>query len=96
MMEFIFELIFEIIVEGSIELGSEKKVPMPLRILALLVVLVLYIGFAGAIFFIGYDAMINDQIGVSILLYAVSVFILAGGMYQVRKMFKAHRENEED
>ena len=96
MMEFIFELIFDIIVEGSIELGSEKKVPMPLRILALLVVLIIFIGMAGIMLFIGYDAMMNGQVAVSILLYAVSVFILAGGMYQVRKMFKAHREDEED
>ncbi len=32
-MEFILELLFDIIVEGSFELGSEKKVPIPLRII---------------------------------------------------------------
>lgn len=94
-MEFILELIFDIIVEGSIELGSEKKVPMPLRILALLVVLILYIGFAGVLFFVGFDAMESGEMGAAILFYAVSIFILIGGGFLVRKMFRARDEEEE-
>lgn len=35
-MEFIVELICEIIFEGSIELSTNRKVPWPLRILACL------------------------------------------------------------
>ena len=42
-MEILFEFLFEIIIEGSIELGSEKKVPIPLRILAVFIVLAVFL-----------------------------------------------------
>ena len=33
-MDVIFEFLFDLIVEGSLELGATKKVPMAVRILA--------------------------------------------------------------
>ena len=94
MMEFVLELIFDIIVEGSIALGSEKKVPMPLRILALLIVLVIFGGFAAFLFIIGYDLMIDGQTAGAVLFYAVAVFFVGGCVYQARKMFRA-RDDED-
>jgi len=38
MLEFIGELVFEIILEGSVMLVSEKKVPMFIRVIAFIVV----------------------------------------------------------
>lgn len=93
-MEFILELIFDIIIEGSIELGSARKVPMPLRILALLVVLVFFGGLAVILIMVGYDAMVSGQVAVAILLYAVAVLLIGGVVYQTRKMFRARDEEE--
>ena len=52
-MEFLLELLFDIIVEGSIELGSQKAVPMPLRILAAFIVLVVFFGMGGMFVYMG-------------------------------------------
>lgn len=43
-MEFIFEIIFELIVEGSVEILGEKKVPVFLRVLAAVVVAAVFGG----------------------------------------------------
>ena len=54
-MEFILELLFEIIVEGSIELSTHKKVPMPLRILAFIICFGLFGFIAGGISVVGFN-----------------------------------------
>ena len=43
-MEIIFEILFEIIVDGSLNTVSDKKIPLPLRILAAIVLLIVYGG----------------------------------------------------
>lgn len=36
-MELIYEILFELIFDGNLEIGTSKKVPMPVRILAAIV-----------------------------------------------------------
>ena len=86
-MDFLFELLFDIIVEGSIELGSEKMVPMPLRILAALIVLAIFFGMGGLFVYMGYDAMLKGDKGAGIALFAVGVFMVFGGIFVIFKMF---------
>ncbi len=52
-MEFIFEFIFDLIVEGSVEVLGEKKVPVFLRILAGIIVILVYGGIVGLIVYLG-------------------------------------------
>lgn len=92
-MEFILELLFEIIVEGCIELGSEKKVPMPLRITVAIVVFTVYLGLGGFFLYTAYTEM---QGAVKIFMYALGFFILGGGVYLIYKMFKKKKELQED
>lgn len=49
-MEILFEFLFQIILEGSIELGSEKTVPKPLRILAAFIVFTVFFGMGESLF----------------------------------------------
>ena len=95
-MEFILELLFDIIVEGSIELGSEKKVPMPLRIIALLVVWIIFFGMGGICIYESYEEYLaGAMIGAWIAL-GVGVFLIIGGIFIAYKMFKKKREHEEE
>lgn len=48
-MDVLFEFIFEILFEGTIELAKSRHVPLPLRILAAVVIIALY---GGVIFLI--------------------------------------------
>lgn len=94
-MEFVLELLFDIIVEGSFELGSEKKVPMPIRIIALLVLWTVFFGMGGVFIYEAYEAyIIHDN--AYILLLAVGLFMIIGGIFIAYKMFKKKREHEED
>lgn len=89
MVEFILDIVFDIILEGSVQLTTAKKVPMLLRILAFLVVLALYFGVSGFFFYIGYNEA--ETIG-SLLCYGVGVVILIAGIYQTYKMYKQRKE----
>lgn len=91
-MEFLFELLFDIIIEGSIALGSEKKVPMPIRIFATIVVFIVYFGLSGILFYVAYAEMKGFM---QILLYLVGIFMLGGSVYLIRKMYKRKRDSEE-
>lgn len=90
-MEFLFELLFDIIVEGSIELGSEKTVPMPLRILAALIVLVVFFGMGGLFVYMGYEAMLGSDKVAAIALFAVGALMVLGGIFVISKMFYKKR-----
>ena len=52
-MEIIFDIIFELIVEGSIGAVGDKKVPLPLRILAAVFLVVIFGGLVGVLIYIG-------------------------------------------
>ncbi len=91
-MDFILELLFEIILEGSIELGSERRVPMPIRIIALLFFLLVYGFVIFALFMVGYDAAKSGEKGTAYLIYAIDAFLFIFVIYVIRKKFKEHRK----
>ena len=45
-MDFIFEILFELIVEGSLEAAGDKRVPMVIRVLACVFLIVIFGGIA--------------------------------------------------
>ncbi len=92
-MEFIAELIFEIIFEGCIELSSSKKVPWPLRILAALI----FVGFYGVFIFVlcavGVDLWQENKKGGAVFFFAVSLLLFFGIIYL---FIKKRREKNND
>lgn len=94
-MEFLLELLFDIILEGSFELGSSKKVPMPLRILCLLVELTIFFGFGGVLVYIGYEAILENDTVAAVALFAVGGALIIGGIYIAYKIFRKKKENKE-
>ena len=91
-MEFVLELLFDIIVEGSIELGSEKKIPMPLRILALLIVWTVFFGMGGVFIYEGYNSYIAGESQGTWLALGMGIFMIIGGIFIAYKMFKKKKE----
>lgn len=68
-MDFVFELLFEIILEGCIEITEEKKVPLILRILCAVLLVLVYGGIIGMLLFVA----ISNQ---SLLLLFIAVFVI--------------------
>ncbi|MGN0383686.1 MAG: hypothetical protein ACI4DS_05390 [Eubacterium sp.] len=93
-MEILLEFLFDIIIEGSIELGSEKTVPIPLRILAAFIVLAVFFGMGGLFVYMGYDATLVDDKGAAIALFIAGAFLMLGGMFVILKMF--HKKAKSD
>lgn len=93
-MEFVFELLFDIIIEGTLDLGTSKKVPMVFRILALITFLALYVGIAGLLLFYGVDAFRSNDVFGGCLCILVGLGIVIGCIYMMIKRFRKGRVTE--
>lgn len=93
-MDFLFELIFEIIIEGSLELGTDRKIPMPLRILALLLFLLIYVAFIGIFAFIAVGCWKRGDVAASIVLFILDAIFVLLVVRMIRKKYK-EKTNEE-
>lgn len=67
-MDFVLEFLFEIILEGCLEITEEKKVPLILRILCAVILVIVYGGMVGILLYVG----ISNQ---SLLLLFIAVFV---------------------
>lgn len=92
MLEFILDFVFDLIVEGTIFAMSEKKVSMPIRIIAFFIVALLYIGFGGLCIFASVCAWVDNDTISAILFFALGLFIFVGGFIQMRKEIKKRNE----
>ena len=84
-MEFIMEIILDLILEGSVEAASSKKVPLPVRILASVILLAVYGGLIGFLVYIG----IHEKIWLVLVLAAVILIITVLAFYHVYKKRRA-------
>lgn len=89
-MEFLFELFFEIIVEGAIAATSEKRVPMPLRMLAAVFVAVLFGGVLFLIIFTGILCLQGEdkQPAVAVLMFLIAAIFAGGLTFKAAKFYK--------
>lgn len=73
-MEFIMELLMEIIFEGAVESITEKKIPVFFRVLIAVILLSFYLGLVGLLMYIGIRDGIGIMIGLAgFILLAVAV-----------------------
>lgn len=85
--EFIGETLFELIVEGALELSTGKKrVPLVFRILAALFLFVLFFGFSGWLIFYG----IKDG-EIALVILGGFLFLLFGALI-IRKLWEKRKE----
>lgn len=75
-MDFILQLIFELIVDGSVSSLDNKKVPLPLRILAAVFLIVVFGGIVALCIFVGINEKKWIVLAIGILI-AVAVIIAA-------------------
>ena len=85
-MEIILEILFELIVEGSIGAVGDKKIPVPIRILAAVFLLLLFGAVVGALIYIGISEGSWIAVAAGIAIVLITVFAIWS---TVRK----HRDN---
>ena len=81
-MEIVLEILFEFIVEGSVGAVGNKKVPLPLRILAAVILTVIFGGLIGGLIYIGID---EKNLIILILGVIIALVVVAAVWYTVRK-----------
>lgn len=74
-MEFIFELLFELVLDGTIELSKSVKVPLPIRIILTILIALFYLAFIGLILLIGISTYKDNQIG-GIIIILIDILIM--------------------
>lgn len=84
-MDFVFELLVEIILEGCIGVAKEKKVPLILRILCVILLVVFYGGFIGILLYI---AVSEQSVAMIFITGIVALIILFGFIYKFREIKK--------
>lgn len=90
-MDFLLELLFEIILEGTLELGTNRKIPLVLRILALLVILALFGGITVLILFAGYQAIKEHNTLAGVFLLIVGFLMALGSIHMIIKRIRQRR-----
>lgn len=84
-MEFVLELLFEIIIEGTIELGTNKKVPMTIRVISAILFSLIFLVLITGIIIMGIEVWneMNKLIGAIVVSVAVLLVIML--VYAVKK-----------
>ena len=85
-MEFLFEILLELILEGTMMASQNKKVPKAVRVFLIVLISALYLSVIGLILFIGVSCWKTNKIGGLIIITIGSViFIMAAVKF--RKMY---------
>ncbi|MDE6435445.1 MAG: hypothetical protein K2L07_14595 [Lachnospiraceae bacterium] len=94
-LEMIFELLIDFIVEESLEIGTSKKGPRIVRIIAGLVFGVIYGGFTGLLFIYGVEALRGHHIVAGCLFILVAAGLAALCIYLFAKKYRENRGAEQ-
>lgn len=87
-MEFLLDFIFELVLEGSIEIGTSRKVPLLLRILALTLLVLVYGAFVVLLVVVAVTMWQEGATVGSILVIFIDVFFAGMIVLAVRKKFR--------
>lgn len=85
-MDFLFELIIDLILDVSIEASRSRKVPRFIRYLLILFISLFFIAIIGLIFFMGISILKDNALG-GIIVILFGVFLLIMGVIRFRKTY---------
>lgn len=84
-LDIALEIIMTIIFEGSMEAVTEKKLPIVIRVLAVVFLLVFYIGFTGIFFYIGIKHKNGMMLGIAVFLYVIIAALVIKKYKEIKK-----------
>ena len=90
-MEFLFEVFFTLIFEGSYELGTDKKVSKTNRVLAFLIFVVLIVSVFGLLLLMSIS-LINKGHGIWVVVMIGVTLLLTCGL--ICKIIKQYRKGK--
>ena len=85
-MEFIFELLLELILEGSIEVSKNKKVSKIIRYPLIVLLIVFFLLVIGIIFYTGI-IFLKDYFAYGILIIILGIIMLIMSIIKFKKVY---------
>ncbi len=77
-MEYIFEFILELVLEGSIEVSKSKKIPKYIRYPLIVIISLFFLAVIGLIFLAGILSLKeNIYLGIFVILIGLFMFIMS-------------------
>ena len=85
-MEFLIELMFELIFEGAIEVSKSKKIPKIIRYPLIAIIVIFFAVIIIGLFVIGI-VILKDNIFLGIFMIAVSIIFLISALIKFKKVY---------
>ncbi len=93
-MELLFEIIFELIVEGSTEVAKNKKISKWIRYPIIAILSLFIISVIGLIAFVGIVALLKNDMNqkvAGILLLIFDIVLIVSGIIYIKKEIKKRK-----
>lgn len=85
-MDFIFEIVFDIIIEGCFEASSNRKIPKVIRYSLIALIVSFFISIIVGIFILGVSLWHKNIYG-SLFIILISIIMLIAAIYRLRKVY---------
>lgn len=85
-MEFLFEILLELIAEGTVELSKSIKVPKFIRYPLIGIIVLFFIAIIGIVLFAGFIAL-EENVLLGILFIILGLFLLVMGIVKFKKVY---------
>ena len=92
-MDILFELLFELIAEGTVELSKSIKVPKYIRYPLIAIIILFFIGIVGIIFLVGL-ALFKQNNLFGIFFIALALFLLVMGIVKFKKTYMIRKNTQ--
>ncbi len=85
-MEYIFEFLLELILEGSIEVSKNRKIPKYIRYPLIVLIILFFIAVIGLVFLAGILS-IKENIFVGLIFIVIGLMMLIASIIKFRKTY---------
>lgn len=85
-MDFIIELVIELLLEGSIEISSNKRVSRWIRYPLIVFIVTMFAGIILLMLYLSFS-LLNKNVLVAILILIISLFMLISAIIKFKKLY---------
>lgn len=92
-MDFLFELLLELIAEGTVELSKSIKVPKYIRYLLIGIIVLFFIAVIGIVLIAGLMSL-EQNLLLGFIIIALAIFMLIMGIVKFRKTYLTRKNRQ--
>ena len=94
-MEYIFEFILELVIEGSIEVSKNNKIPKYIRYPLIVIIALFFIAVIGVIFLAGILSLKENVIlGIFFIFIGLFMFIMSIVKFRKRYLIRTNKKKD--